>query len=76
LAGLIGGLGGIGNSIGGLFGTGTDTTTNPYPDSNPGGQVDFGNDPSLATSGTSGNGLFDWLGQNGGDVSLGGPWPV
>lgn len=74
LASLLGGAGGlggigssIGNSIGGLFGTGVDSTTNPYPSSNPGGQVDFGNDPSLGMpNSTSGNGLFDWLGQNGG----------
>jgi hypothetical protein len=67
LGSIPGGLGNIGNSIGGLFGTGVDQTTNP----NPGGQVDFGNDPSLGVpSSTSGNGLFDWLGQNGGDYGL------
>ena len=72
LAALLGGggLGSIGNSIGGLFGTGTDQTADPYA-GNPGGQVDFGNDPSLATSGTSGNGLFDWLNQNGAGGDLG-----
>lgn len=90
LGGGSGGLSGLGGSLGGawnsLFGTGTDPTagTNPYPASNPGGQVDFGNDPSLASSsgmnpigggvdlsaGNSGNGLFDWLSQNGGDYGL------
>jgi hypothetical protein len=72
IGGISGGLGGLGGSLGSLFGNGTDPTTNPYA-GNPGGQVDFGNDPSLGIpDSTSGNGLFDWLGQNGGDISLGG----
>ena len=66
IGGISGGLGGIGDSLSSLFGTGT---TDPYA-GNPGGQVDFGNDPSLGTSGTSGNGLFDWLDQNGGSYGI------
>jgi len=70
--------GGLGGSLGdwykNLFAPGTDNTpigTDPYAGSPTGGQVDFGNDPSLATSGTSGNGLFDWLNQNGAGGDLG-----